>query len=155
MRLLFRLGFCTRLTLRLEWDTWLPASGPFPVMLQRLAMVKIPLLSVFPIEHMLTQCGIEFFEFEAVGMILPIFLRVVIVRTLRTFHFDEHAVALSLGHGDLQYLCLNHQHAAEWKGRIYSVARIISRILYRKHPVGKMTPICYHAPLIIHFNTPQ
>ena len=103
MRLLFRLGFCTRLTLRLEWDTWLPASGPLPVILQRLAMVKIPLLSVFPIEHMLTQCGIEFFQFEAVGMILPVFFRVVMVRTFRAFHFDEYAVALSLGHGDLRF----------------------------------------------------
>ncbi len=62
---------------------------------------------------MLAQYGIELFYFETIGMILSIFFRVIMMRTLRALYFNETTGALSLSHFFLQYLLLlDRQHAA-------------------------------------------
>ena len=92
-------------------------------MLQRLAIGKSPCqyLSLFPIEHALPQYGIELFQFEAIGMILSIFFRMIKVRTLRTFHSNIYAATLSLSHIYLQYLLLLATNTRRGKKLKYTV----------------------------------
>lgn len=84
-------------------------------------------------------------------MILPIFFRMIKVRTLRTFHSNIYAATLSLSHSvpPVSFV-ISHQHAAGQEVEIYSVASITSRILYYtvKIPLAKTDPIRYHTDCI-------
>ncbi len=83
-------------------------------------------------------------------MILSIFFRMIIVRTLCTFHSNEHAATLSLSHSvpPVSFVIRPPTRGGQ-EVEIYSVTSITSRILYYtvKIQLAKTNPIPYHTVL--------